>query len=764
MLSESKRRVGAAHAAVILFCLTFSMPVLGESPHIEAADYLREGRSLVANQKFWEAIEVFTKALNASPNGDLMFQIYVERAKTFLEVGTTGWAYHDLKGAERIQPEDPTISFLMGKGFLIERGYLPAVNEFGKALQSDPYNPEYLTERIKAYLGLERFQDVLKDIQKLEVLLPLTEEIHTYAAQAYVGLGNDQRALEELDQAIQLNKRFFEARRMRAQLLNKLGRKRDATRDLLFAVRQNTFLKALSSRKERLKTQVPLNYKEELEKTLRDLDLLLELRPNFHRSYLMKARVLLALKLPTEALDVLENISQSKALSAGAYLLKGKAYRALMQDKAALASLEEASKRDPHDPEIYIEKCLLLLSEGDVESTSLLIEKIKNVDPENPFLLEIEGISLLMRGEGEMASGLFERFNRLVQSPFEKTGFSTFHWAKYAYSRHRNFQRFLREATGYPARFLYLLSPSGPMVGKIFDKIDFVKRFQEFRTIGNSYTQKFEGKKVEYSEAFDANLMEPFLTDKDVRSRLKKVLEKQHDPGTSRDVDVLLEMLEKGKFGEFTAAEKELFLRAFVLNAPIWKYKGEYMNLISLFQQIHFGERWSTRGKTRKTVGFYVVPSKKLYAKEKRDWIIETGAYYSGYGESVYIKDEAIPTLRYALFVALHELAHWMTVDKGLLYRSEDMHMVREGLANELAFSLLKLLDQIYPVRGYDYLVAEGRLRYYWYQGSFPYTMGQVFSEIVHEETDSSWPAVLGEIIRNPKTFFEKIGMEKSYE
>ena len=82
-------------------------------------------------------------------------------------MGVTGWAYHDLKRAEKIHPKDPLIAFLMGKLFLIQRDYLPALSEFSKALKDHPHHPEYLTERIKVYLGLDRFQDALKDIQTL---------------------------------------------------------------------------------------------------------------------------------------------------------------------------------------------------------------------------------------------------------------------------------------------------------------------------------------------------------------------------------------------------------------------------------------------------------------------------------------------------------------------------------------------------------------------------------------------------------------------
>lgn len=730
-----------------------------------AAEYLDEGKALVKEGRLWEAVKVFSDALELSPPKEIVAECYIERAKAFLETGAAGLAYRDLQRAKHIAPDLSAVPYLMGKLYRIFQYYMPALEEINKAIKRDPYNYDYLLERAEIYLRLKRFKDVVEEVEKLRVGRAVSEADCLCIASAYICLGNTSLGLGELNKALAINKDSLEAKRMRARILQSMGKHEEAASDILCAVNSNPLLEMLSDEKEHFKKGLPFNYKEEMEKTLDDLDLLLRLKPDAYDAYLMRVRVFLALHLPSDALNSLDEFLRLKPDSAEGYFLKGEVYKQMSQYEAALAALDEALKQDPGNVKYIIEKSTIFLSQVDVENAKVEIEKAKQIDPQNPFLLQAEGILCLVQGEEDEACIYFRQFAGEAPNPFYKTGFCSFQLARESYIQHHDLQRFLQEAADYPLRFRYKFKPDETLRKAVLDKTDFVKKFQEFSRISDFYKNEFRVKDLETFEQFDKSLVAPFFSDEKLKKSFEEAVKSGlavHPDKSALKAEGLIDSFRNGKFQQLSAGEKEILLRAFIIDAPIWRYKkGPYTSLADLIGLRNFGGKLFGGVRRRQAVGLSVVSTKELYRKRKEDWVVGTRAYYSGGEETVYIKDEGLVTLKDGIFTVLHELIHCMTVKKGLLYNSEDVTMVVEGLANELTFSLLKEMNEMHTGCGYDYIAAEKWLQYYWYPAAFSYTMGQVFSEIVHEETISSWSVVLKEIIANPEVFYEKLGIEE---
>ncbi|KAL1297002.1 hypothetical protein AAFC00_004597 [Neodothiora populina] len=86
-----------------------------------------------------------------------------------------------------------------GNKFFKAREYEKAVQEYTKAVQAEPQNATYLSNRAAAYMSAGKFVDALEDCKRADELDPNNSKVLLRLARIYTSLGRPQEALDIYD-------------------------------------------------------------------------------------------------------------------------------------------------------------------------------------------------------------------------------------------------------------------------------------------------------------------------------------------------------------------------------------------------------------------------------------------------------------------------------------------------------------------------------------------------------------------------------------
>ncbi|RMD44799.1 hypothetical protein DV735_g383, partial [Chaetothyriales sp. CBS 134920] len=92
--------------------------------------------------------------------------------------------------------DDPPASKASGNKFFKAKDYDRAVQEYSKAVEADPSNPTYLSNRAAAYMSAGKYESALFDSLAASRLDPGNEKILHRLARIYTSLGRSQDALD----------------------------------------------------------------------------------------------------------------------------------------------------------------------------------------------------------------------------------------------------------------------------------------------------------------------------------------------------------------------------------------------------------------------------------------------------------------------------------------------------------------------------------------------------------------------------------------
>ncbi|MCJ1351470.1 MAG: hypothetical protein MMC33_001454 [Icmadophila ericetorum] len=105
--------------------------------------------------------------------------------------------------AEPPQPAKPTVDAeackASGNKFFKMRMYDKAIEEYSKAIEADPQNATYLSNRSAAYMSANKFYDALEDAKQADELEPGNPKVLHRIARIYTSLGRPSEALEVYD-------------------------------------------------------------------------------------------------------------------------------------------------------------------------------------------------------------------------------------------------------------------------------------------------------------------------------------------------------------------------------------------------------------------------------------------------------------------------------------------------------------------------------------------------------------------------------------
>lgn len=221
--------------------------------------YLKKGRIYRRMEKYEEAIEAYTKAIELDPN---VSEAYNNRGATYYVMGEYEKAIEDYSQAIK---NDPDFSQAYNNRGVVyyERGeYEKAIKDYIKAIELNPNYSRAYSNKGAAHNKLREYEKAIEDCTKAIELNPNLSKAYNNRGAAYNEMGEYEKAIENCEKAIKIDSKLCNA-------YKHMG---------VAYYRKNDFLKALSY-----------------------LDKAIELDPKYKEAYEMRAKVYRALNKGKEA-------------------------------------------------------------------------------------------------------------------------------------------------------------------------------------------------------------------------------------------------------------------------------------------------------------------------------------------------------------------------------------------------------------------------------------------------------------------------------
>jgi tetratricopeptide (TPR) repeat protein len=199
------------------------MDQLGDVPTYagaKAATLYQRGVSLRMMGKLGDAVNAFSEALKLNPD---LAEAYFRRGICFFQMNENDLALADFKKASTLKYDEPR--FRLWEGFTQAKlgDYHEAIRAYGDSIsESDRYTPAYVNRSL-AYLMLGEFDKALSDIDEAIRLEPTESDHYFKRGVIYEKKGKLQEAADSFVSAIKFNDKNVLAYRHAAKALATLG-------------------------------------------------------------------------------------------------------------------------------------------------------------------------------------------------------------------------------------------------------------------------------------------------------------------------------------------------------------------------------------------------------------------------------------------------------------------------------------------------------------------------------------------------------------
>jgi serine/threonine protein kinase len=195
------------------------------------SDYLQEGNSLYEQQRYAEAVNMYSQALALNPTA---LQAYYHRGLACRMLQNYQQALTDYNRVLELAPNDPIIPFVYNSrgyaNFALQR-YPEALADYNRALVLSPNLANAYINRGTAYLRQGALALALADYQRAVELEPQSPVAYYNRGNVYDDLGDTQKALADFDRALALDSGYANAYANRGYIYRKLGEYQKAIAD-----------------------------------------------------------------------------------------------------------------------------------------------------------------------------------------------------------------------------------------------------------------------------------------------------------------------------------------------------------------------------------------------------------------------------------------------------------------------------------------------------------------------------------------------------
>jgi len=201
---------------------------------LSATDFFEKGFSLGRDEKYEEAIDAFTKAIQLNHK---YARAFAGRGLAYAYSGNYKQAFDDLNKAIELDPKDVKIYYARGVVYLKSGNYRLGIEDYNKAIELDPKDGGLYNDRGVAYGKLGNYKQQIRDYNKSIELDRKGAMTYYNRGLAYGRLGNHKRAIDDFNKAIELDPKYAKAYYHRGVGYGKHGNREREIQDIKVAAR-----------------------------------------------------------------------------------------------------------------------------------------------------------------------------------------------------------------------------------------------------------------------------------------------------------------------------------------------------------------------------------------------------------------------------------------------------------------------------------------------------------------------------------------------
>jgi tetratricopeptide (TPR) repeat protein len=201
-----------------------------------AAPLIEQGRQLMAQRRFAEALARFNQILAADPRNETALQSH---SIALFALGRFAESKADMDTLIKLKPNDAQLLATRGMTSIGLKQLDQATADIDRAISLDPNNAVAYLGRGMAERMTGKFKDAITDFDRSIVLNPKDSSAFAERGQAYMSLNQIDKAVVDFDQAIVLNQANDQARAARGLALLLKGSNAEGLVDIKNALDRN---------------------------------------------------------------------------------------------------------------------------------------------------------------------------------------------------------------------------------------------------------------------------------------------------------------------------------------------------------------------------------------------------------------------------------------------------------------------------------------------------------------------------------------------
>lgn len=331
-------------------------------------EILSEGRKLLTEKRYEEALETFNKALEINPKDEFALS-----RKGYI-LGNLGRYEEALEAFNKVLDINPKNAFALSrKGVALGSlgMYEDALEVFNKALEIKPKDEFSLSLKGAALGGIGRYKDAVETFNSVIEINPKNSFVLSRKGLALIGLGNYVDAIEAFDKAIEIN-----------------------PHDTLSLLEKGHIVGCLQSK---------------YEEALNIFDNILKISPKNEDALSHKGITLANLERYEEALEVFNKVLEINSKNEFALSRKGSMLGNLGRHEEALNASNEALEINPKDEFAITNKGFALVYLGRYDEALDTFNKALEINPNYEFALSRRGLALEFLGRYQEALNAFDK-------------------------------------------------------------------------------------------------------------------------------------------------------------------------------------------------------------------------------------------------------------------------------------------------------------------------------------------------------------------
>ncbi len=320
--------------------------------------------------------------------------------------------------ADEVTPEQQSQALALRGG--VQRDVEKRLQDFDRAIELQPVNPEYLRLRAQHLYGKEEFEKALADIDRALELEPEHAGTHELRGMVLLGLKRQDEALASFDRATELVPEAALPYQHRGELYRQKG-------DLNKALEQLT--KALDLAPNNVPTllvRAGVHFElKQFDKALEDVEQAIRAQPQIAIAHLMRAEILAATDHLDQAIKHLEEITQLAPGQAQILGPLGTYYLIDNRPRKAIEVFDQAIELNPEDARSLRFRGDAYLNIGKHQEAAADFARAVELDGENEGLLNNYAWVLATSPLDEVRDG--KKAVELAVQACELTGYQTPH-------------------------------------------------------------------------------------------------------------------------------------------------------------------------------------------------------------------------------------------------------------------------------------------------------------------------------------------------